>query len=179
VHLKSDTAASDCLCSRFPGDYAIDWCSTSDQRRADAFAKMGIPAAQRSKACAWATDAFDKEFGWPSIYYSPAAALKARRAFIPGDVDARIVGVGLAEDTLDSFLRDAAPEPQVAGYAPNGEGGYFSIGKRRDPLAHGGRTPLASSIPSKMRNAAAWRSPATRLARSQVRGFLLPSSNTK
>jgi len=117
------TSASGCLCPRFPGPYAIEWCSSPEGDRTAAFAKLGVPSGLQAAARAWATESFEKEFGWPSFLYSPDAAWNARRLFFPRDVDARVIGVGLTPDMLDRYLADAAPPPRVEGYAPIGETG--------------------------------------------------------
>jgi hypothetical protein len=132
------TSASDCLCPRFPGVYAIDWSSTPADARAEAFAKIGIPPADQPSARAWATRAFDSDFGWPSVFYSAAAALEARRTFLSHAADARVIGVGVARDALEGFLENTAPVP-LAGGAPGGESGSFTTGRRRAPLDPGGR----------------------------------------
>jgi hypothetical protein len=132
------TSASDCLCPRFPGVFAIDWSSTSNDARAEAFAKLGIPPADQPKARAWATLAFDNDFGWPSVFYSADAAVEARRTFLSHSADARVIGVGVASESLEGFLENAAPRP-LAGGAPGGESGVFTTGNRRTSLAPGGR----------------------------------------
>lgn len=132
------TSASDCLCPRFPGVFAIDWSSTSEDARAEAFAKLGIPPADQPNARAWATLAFDNDFGWPSVFYAVDAALEARRMFLSHAADARVIGVGVARDSLEGFLENAAPRALTGG-APGGESGSFTTGSRRAPLAAGGR----------------------------------------
>jgi hypothetical protein len=134
------TSASSCLCPRFPGPYAIEWSSSSEEVRSAAFAKLGVPAALQPAARAWATESFEKEFGWPSVFYSPNAAWNAKRIFVSEEVDARVIGVGLSADALDRFLANAAPPPGVEGYAPMGKSGPFAMGSRREPLVPGGRT---------------------------------------
>ncbi len=133
------TSASECLCPRFPGVYAIDWSSTSKDARAEAFAKIGIPPDSQPAAREWATRAFDNDFGWPSVFYTRDAALEARRTILSHLGDARVIGVGVARDALDDFLESAAPQPLPGGGTAGGETGSFTTAKRREALAPGGR----------------------------------------
>ncbi|MDB4980449.1 MAG: hypothetical protein JWM82_1201 [Myxococcales bacterium] len=135
---RSITSASPCLCPRFPGIYAIDWSSTPEDERGEAFVKIGIPPADQPAARAWATRAFDDDFGWPGVFYSRDAALEARRTFLSRVGDARVIGVGLSKDALDAFLESAAPQP-IGGDTAGVETGAFTAAKRREALAPGGR----------------------------------------
>jgi hypothetical protein len=132
-------SASACLCHRFPGDYAIDWSSVSEEVRATSLADFGIGPAQQPSARRWATESFDQLYGWPGTFYSLRAAMDARTTLIPPATDVRVLGLGLPEAKLDEFLRHAAPAPPTPGYAPQGETGAFTVAKRREPLAAGGR----------------------------------------
>ena len=55
------------------------------------------------------------------------------------DVDVRLIGLALPERALKDFLLATAPREPTEGFAPEGESGYFTIGKRHDPLEPGGR----------------------------------------
>jgi hypothetical protein len=127
-------SASECLCPQFPGDYAVDWCSMTDEQRSEKFGSVGVQADHVAAAREWATRAFDEEFGWPGTFYSVDAARKARASFFPADLDIRLIGVALLMASLDLFLLET-----VAGFAPEGESGYHSVAKRRGEVEAGGR----------------------------------------
>lgn len=130
-------SASACLCHQFPGPYAVDWCSDTEEKRAKDLAEFGIDPAHQPVARRWATESFGQSFGWPGTFYSLRAATEARATLIPASVDVRVLGLGLHEARLDEFLRSAAPAPSAEGSAPNGETGSFTMAARRERLAAG------------------------------------------
>jgi hypothetical protein len=132
-------SASACLCHQFPGDYAVDWCSVTDEERTRKLGEFGIDPTQQAAARKWATENFDDLFGWPGTFYSLRAAIEARTTLIPAATDVRVLGIGLPETKLDDFLRYAAPPPPTEGYSPQGETGSFTMAKRRERLVAGGR----------------------------------------
>lgn len=57
---KEIISASTCLCSQFPGPYALAETRISDDERAGQFDCVGIPPAMRSAALAWASENLEK-----------------------------------------------------------------------------------------------------------------------
>jgi hypothetical protein len=132
-------SASPCLCPQFPGDYALDWCTMPNERRAETFGAVGIEPDRMPAAREWALTAFDEEFGWPAVFYSVDAARKARASFFRADLDIRVVGLAVESGALDEFLRETAPPAAVEGFAPEGAGGYHRVAQKRSRLDEGGR----------------------------------------
>src|SRR5438046_7969022 len=57
-------SGSECLCAKFPGSYAIDWSSDTEERRIEDFDSVGIDPEMREQERGSATERFGKDFGW-------------------------------------------------------------------------------------------------------------------
>ena len=132
-------SASDCICPQFPGPYAISWCSTSDADREDLLAAVGIPHELHGEAIQWATSFFGTLYGWPGVFYVPAAAREARERFFPSSGSVKVIGLGLPERFAKDFINEATPSKAPSGYASNGESGYLECIRRANALPSGGR----------------------------------------
>jgi hypothetical protein len=130
-------SASDCLCPQFPDSYAIKWTADSDEKRAKGFDSVGLPPDARAAATEWATENFQKSFGWTGVFYSLQEAEKAKALFFPNDSNLLLIGLGLPSEFVVDFLEDAAPPPPKEGYAPMGASGWFEVVKRLEPLPEG------------------------------------------
>jgi hypothetical protein len=129
---------SECICPRFPGPYAIDWASATEDQRSHDFDKVGLPPQDRAAALTWATGAFGIEFGWPDVFYKLEYALAARERFFREDAGIRAVGVGLPREYSDVFVEDSTPLPPKPGFATTGESGYLEVIKTNCSLPGGG-----------------------------------------
>jgi hypothetical protein len=129
---------SDCICPKFPGPYAITWVKATEDHRSHDFDEIGLPPAGRAAVLSWATDAFEKEFGWPHVFYNLEYALAARERFFRGDASIRVVGVGLPSNYRDMFVQDSTPPPPNVGFAPMGESGYLKVIRNNGFLPPGG-----------------------------------------
>ena len=88
-------SASDCLCPQFPDSYAIQWTSDSEENKAKGFDSVGLPPELRAAATEWATENFQKSFGWTGVFYSLQEAETARALFFPRDSTLWLIGLGL------------------------------------------------------------------------------------
>ena len=123
-------SASSCIGRHFPGTYAISWCQDDAASRAKAFDEIGLTGSLRAEATEWATEQFDKAFGWVAVIYELAEAIAIRDRFFAGDPDIIVAGLGLPEQYVPAFLEDAAPPPTLPGFAPTGASGYFQAVSR-------------------------------------------------
>jgi hypothetical protein len=132
-------SVSTCLCPQFPGSYAIEWCTDSEESRARAFEAVGIPPDRRQTARQWATKAFNSEFGWETPFYSIEAARTARRDFFPPSSEVQLIGLALPREHRAAFLAATKPPDPTEGYAPVGASGHFTMAERNLPVAPGGQ----------------------------------------
>lgn len=110
----------------------------TDEERAADFAKAHISPELKEPVMRWATEAFESEFGWENVFYTPEAALAAQERFgLTGSF--LLLGIGLPVERLEAFLLEAAPPPRQEGYSPVGETGSYRVAKKRKNLAEGGR----------------------------------------
>jgi len=126
-------SASSCICPQFPRSYAIRWCRDSDEARTEAFDAIGLVAEKREEAMDWATEEFEKAFGWPGVFLTLGAARKARAQFF-ADSDLVVIGVGLPEQHCAAFVSHATPAPPEPGFAPVGKSGALSVVEAARPL---------------------------------------------
>jgi hypothetical protein len=124
---------------RFPGPYALAWSAVAEAERTEEFERVGLPAPLRASATAWATENFEKAFGWPGVFYTLPEALAARERFLSGVPGIHVIGLGLPERYLESFLEAAQPAASQPGFAPMGSSGYYDVASERRPLAPGGQ----------------------------------------
>ena len=130
-------SASDCFCPQFPDTYALEWSSRSEEERAEGFDSVGLPPDLRPAAAKWATENFEKSFGWPGVFYSLEEAQAARKTFFPEESGLLLIGLGLPGEFVPEFLEDAAPPPPKEGYAPMGASGSYQLVKKLQPLPEG------------------------------------------
>jgi hypothetical protein len=130
-------SASDCLGPQFPDAYAIKWTSDSEENRAKGFDSVGLPPDRRTAATEWATENFQKSFGWTGVFYSLQEAEKAKALFFPKDSNILLIGLGLPTEFTADFLEYAAPPPTKEGYAPMGASGWFEVVQKLQPLPEG------------------------------------------
>jgi hypothetical protein len=132
-------SASDCLCPRFPGPYAITWSSGPEASQREGFEAVGLAPETWREAEGWATAQFGRAFGWPGVFFNLDAARAAQTRFFSRADPVWLVGLGLPEGSLGPFLSDAGPAPPQPGYSPFGASGYYELLERRQPLPPGGR----------------------------------------
>ena len=130
-------SASDCLCPRFPGTYAIEWTSDPVDERVRGFEAVGLSPDIRVEATKWATENFEKSFGWPGVFYSLPEAERAKALFFSREPDIWLLGMGLPPQFAEEFIIYAAPPPREPGYAPVGETGWLEVVMRQQPLPEG------------------------------------------
>jgi hypothetical protein len=124
---------SECLAAFAPGQWAIEWTiATLADREVDA-AAFGVAAEGLPRVISWSTTAFDVAFGWPSCFYSLDAAKGFAADFLAGATGLRLVGLGLHEKHVASFVEESQPrEPR------EGAPGIATQLAREQPLAPGG-----------------------------------------
>jgi hypothetical protein len=130
-------SASDCLCPQFPDSYAIKWTSDSEENKAKGFDSVGLSPNLRAAATEWATENFQKSFGWTGVFYSLQDAQSAKALFFPEDSNMWLIGLGLPTEFAVDFLEYAAPPSPKEGYAPMGASGWFEVVKKLQPLPKG------------------------------------------
>jgi hypothetical protein len=133
-------SACGCICTFFPDTWALDW-SSSPAERSKGVTAFQISEDRISNVVSWASESFEKAFGWPRVLYSLEAARAARALLEPAVDGVTLFGLGLPTDLAGTFLATAAPPPQKEGYAPVAGTGYFHCVSRRERLAEGG-SPL-------------------------------------
>lgn len=124
---------SPCLCHKFPGTYAIEWCSHSDAERIEGFEKVSIQPELRAYASDWATTNFDNAFGYPDVFYSYEKAKFVKSEFFLNDPNVYVVGVGLEEIFVQEYLKFTAPPPSTT------NNGYFEVARKRINLPYAGK----------------------------------------
>jgi hypothetical protein len=132
-------SASSCICQFFPDTWAIQWTADDQGERKESAAAFQIPPEKLDRIIQWATDSFEKLFGWPNVFYSLEAAMAARSEFLPKDLDVTVFGLGLHRDDAGEFLKWAKPPSQIPGYSPQGEKGIYQCINARNTIAVGGR----------------------------------------
>jgi hypothetical protein len=135
---SATVSASGCRSVFFPDAWAIEWTSVGDEERSRRATEFGVG----SDAFAWATGAFEKEFGWPNVFYTLTAARAAQGSMVP---DSILFGLGLPPSHVDEFLKAAAPPRPQPGYAPVGETGIFQCVRAAECIAPGGE-PLGFEL---------------------------------
>jgi hypothetical protein len=138
ARLSGILSASDCMCSFFPDTWAIKWSSDSVEDRSKKAAAFGISNTALPEVVAWASESFEKSFGWPSAFYTLEAAQKARARFLPDDPDIVTFGLGLHESDAERFLTAAKLEETKPGCAPMGEIGVFQCVSSGEKVVAGG-----------------------------------------
>ncbi|MEO0535561.1 MAG: hypothetical protein AAF215_17025 [Cyanobacteria bacterium P01_A01_bin.123] len=131
-------SASNCLCSQFPGTYAIDWCGDTEAERERAFDAIALDSNSRAMARTWATEQFGQVYGWPGVFYDLENAIAAKQKFFPNDSNLRLIALGLPAEFRETFIAAATPAPPPAGFAPAGKSGYLETLERNHPVLKGG-----------------------------------------
>jgi hypothetical protein len=126
-------SASNCICPQFPGSYAIRWSSDSDETRASRLDEIGLAPARRDEAMDWATDEFEKAFGWPGVFLTLEAARDALARFLP-DSDLVVIGIGLPQQYRERFIGNAMPPPPQPGFSPMGKSGHLVAIESSGPM---------------------------------------------
>ncbi|MEP7288519.1 MAG: hypothetical protein ABI947_22430 [Chloroflexota bacterium] len=83
------------LCSA-PNAPLFEWAGTSDKD----YARFGIPAERRTELNIWSTELFDKEIGYPNIFFSLSTAREYVQRFTNGMDDIQIIGIGVHKENL-------------------------------------------------------------------------------
>lgn len=122
-------SVSRCICPQFPGAYALEWSSLSDEGRANGFDAMGLAQSRRKKAMESVTASFGESIGWNGVFLEQTAARQAARDFFGSDEDVYLVGLGLRRRDCDLLCETGYPES---------ESGYCTMARRRHRLAEGG-----------------------------------------
>ena len=132
-------SASSCICEFFPDSWAIKWSSEHPNEREESASAFRIQPHEIDAVIQWATNAFEKEFGWPNVFYSLEAAFAGRSKILASDVDVAVFGLGLNREYSEEFLRYAKPPEQTPGYAPQGETGIYECVNAQRQISPGGR----------------------------------------
>lgn len=124
--------ASGCLAPIAPDTWAIEWASGDEAERVSAATRFGVPPERLAGLIAWATHRFDEDFLWPNVFLTLEGAREFCATFVPADSDAVVLGLALASEDVDGFLRQTAPAPR------EGETGLHRCLARHLPPAEGG-----------------------------------------
>jgi len=93
---------------------------TEAQRQEDA-AAFGVSPSSIPGLVAWATEEFDKSWGWPNVLYSLDTARFLYTQFLSNVPDVRLLGLALPEQLAPQFVTEATPGPT------EGETGFLTL----------------------------------------------------
>jgi hypothetical protein len=125
-------SVSNCICPKAPDDWALDWASgyTSEERVEQA-QRFGISKDRVQGVIAFATDEFERQTGYPNVFY----ALPYARAFYEEFVqngEAEIIGLGIHASDYDALFEELTPSEG------QGEHGIYHVAAQKQPLAPNG-----------------------------------------
>ncbi len=134
-------SASSCICPFVPGTWAIAWCSHSRSERASQALRFGFSEDSLdnliSTVTLIASDA--SNYGFPNVCFSIEAAVALVQTALPDVPGLVLFELGLHQDYVDVFCKEAAPPASPPGFAPVGENGVLSAVRRNTQLSGTGR----------------------------------------
>ncbi len=102
---------STCIVESYPDSWALPWAATTSDELRQIQALLGLKDSEFAELRSWVLRAMDDEkFGWPDVFFSLNAAREFRHRFLTAVKDTRILGLSLARDVAEEFLRDEAPQ---------------------------------------------------------------------
>jgi hypothetical protein len=123
---------SGCIATFAPDTWALSWVTDTEESRLEEVRRFGLPASSLPSILKWATERFDKDFGWQNVLFTLPAARDFVATHLPSDHDAEIVALVLHMADVDRFISECAP---VQG---SGEPGVFTMVSARMPAPPGG-----------------------------------------
>lgn len=121
---------SSCFAQFLPDTWCIEWTNDSDADRRRGAEFFDLTEDQLFDLIATVTPEFGQKFGWPNVIWELEFARSLAATYLRSP-DTRILELGLHEDFVPTFCRDAEPKQQE-GFAPVGRQGiHEAILKRR------------------------------------------------
>lgn len=119
-------SASRCITKFLPDTWCLEWTGDTDTERYEAAEFFGFDEHALLTLVSEATSAFDSQFGWPNVNWDLDSARSLSALISDRTPDIRILELGLHDDFVETFCRDAEPE-QHEGYAPVGRQGIHEM----------------------------------------------------
>lgn len=125
-------SVSNCICPKAPDDWALDWASgyTSEERVAQAL-HFGISKDRVQDVIAFATDEFERQTGYPNVFYTPQYARTFYEEFLQNG-EAELIGLGIHSSDYDVLIEELTPTEG------QGEHGIYRVAAQQQPLAPNG-----------------------------------------
>jgi len=125
-------SASECLASFVPATWTLTWVHSSDEARQKTALEFGLSPAALPSVMESATESFERDWGWPYVFYTLAGARQFHRQFLSSGSTVRLFGLALPEDLFPAFLKAAEPG------TGEGETGFLACAKAGKALEPGG-----------------------------------------
>jgi hypothetical protein len=134
-------SASGCICPFVPETWAIAWCSHSRPERASQALRFGLSEDSIDTLISSVTAIISDEsnYGFPNVCFSNEAAVALVQTALPLIPGLVLFELGLHEEYVDIFCKEAAPPVSPPGFAPVGENGVLSAIRRNTHLSRTGR----------------------------------------
>ena len=133
-------SVSPCITKFLPDTWCLEWTGDTDTERYEAAEFFGLDEHELLTLISETTPAFDSQFGWPNVNWALDSARSLITLILHRMPDIRILELGLHDDFVNTFCRDAEPE-QHEGYAPVGRQGIHEMILQRREISGSG-TPI-------------------------------------
>jgi hypothetical protein len=124
---------SSCFAKFLPNTWCIEWTYDSDTDRQGGAEFFDLTEDQLLELIATVTPAFGHTFGWPNVIWELGFARSLATTFLRSP-ETRILELGLHEEFVPMFCRDAEPRQQE-GFAPVGRQGIHEAILNRRPTS--------------------------------------------
>jgi hypothetical protein len=134
-------SASGCICPFVPDTWAITWCNHSRSERASQALRFGLSEDSIDTLISRVTAIISDQsnYGYPNVCFSSEAAFALVQNALPVIPGLVLFELGLHQEDVDLFCKEAAPPPSAPGFAPVGENGVHSAIRRNTRLSGSGR----------------------------------------
>lgn len=129
--------ASTCIAKFVPDTWCIEWTNDSRSERIAAAGVFGLDEDQLDGLISEVTANFDLRFGWPNVIWDLTFARSIANCFLADTADIKILELGLHNEYVSDFCKDAEPKQQ-AGFAPIGRQGIHDALLKMQPVANTG-----------------------------------------
>ena len=133
-------SVSRCLADILPDLWAIDWVIYEDRERRKKAARFDLTPHAMIKVIEYLTQSLqENETGWPGVFYSLEMAHQFVNAYLDPGCDFKLLGIGLHERLVESFLKNKNLLQENTKY------GIYEAVSRREQLDSSG-IPLGFEI---------------------------------
>jgi hypothetical protein len=125
-------SASECLASFVPGTWTLTWVHLGEEARQKSALDFGLSPETLPSVMESATASFERDWGWPYVFYTLAGARRFHSSFLSSVPAVRLFGLALPQDLFAAFSEAAEPG------TGEGETGFLTCAKAGQALEAGG-----------------------------------------